>query len=118
MLTFLSVLLQKPLLSLILTAVFLLLNILDAHSTWLVVRKDNYHRERNPVARWIFRKLKLPRGIILFKTFLLSGLMIAFGYYAAWDAFTLNIILVVANLVFLLVVLNNYRIARRLRRYV
>jgi len=117
MLVYLTDMMQKPLLSIVLTAVFVLLNVLDAHSTWLVLGKDNYHRERNPVARWVFRKLKLPNGIIIFKTLILSGLMVAFGYYAAWDAFLLNIILLVANLVFLLVVLNNYRIARRLRRY-
>ncbi|MBM4403672.1 MAG: hypothetical protein FJ042_04725 [Candidatus Cloacimonetes bacterium] len=110
--------LHIPLLSLILAAVFLLLNILDAHSTWLVTGRHNYHRERNPVARWVFRKLKLPRGIIIYKTILLSGLMVAFGFYAAWDAFTLNIVLLIANLIFLAVVLNNYRIARRIKRYI
>ncbi len=108
---------QKPLITLILSAVFLVLNVLDAHSTWLVTGKHHYHRERNPVARWMFRKLKLPRGIIVFKTLLLSPLVMAIGFYAAWETFNLNIILSVANLIFLLAVIHNYRIARRLRRY-
>ena len=34
--------------------VFVILNILDGHSTWKVIQPNHLHRERNPVARWIF----------------------------------------------------------------
>lgn len=104
-------------LTLFLTATFLLLNILDGHSTYLVLRPHHYEREKNPIARWVFRKLKLPRGIIIFKLILMSGLIIAISYYAAWDAFTINIAMIVADLLFLVVVTHNYRIARRIASY-
>jgi hypothetical protein len=99
--------------TLALAIVFLLLNILDGHSTWLVLRPDHYLRERNPIARWFFKKAKLPQGIIIFKTALLSVLIPSIAYYTAWDAFTINIVLVVADILFTLVVINNYRVYYR-----
>ncbi len=106
--------LHTPGLTLFLSSLFLLLNILDGHSTYLVLRPHHYEREKNPIARWVFRKLKLPRGIVIFKVILMSGLIIAISYYAAWDALTINIAMLVADLLFLVVVLHNYRIARRI----
>ena len=107
--------LNKPFLSLLLTLVFIILNTLDGHSTFLVLKPHHYQREKNPVARWIFKKLGIPRGIIIFKTLLLVVLILAISYYAAWDALTINVTLLVADLVFLLVVLHNYRVYRRMR---
>ncbi|MDZ4121436.1 MAG: DUF5658 family protein [Candidatus Cloacimonadaceae bacterium] len=96
-----------------LSILFLIMNAFDAHSTWLVLRPDHYSRERNPIARWVFRKLKLPGGIIFFKAVLLGILIPSIAYYTAWDSFTINIVLLVANLVFVLVALHNYRVYRR-----
>ncbi len=107
--------LDNPILCLFLSITFLLLNILDGHSTFLVLKPHHFHREKNPVARWIFKKLGIPRGIIIFKTLLLVILILAISYYAAWDALTINVTLCVADLVFLLVVLHNYRVYRRMR---
>ncbi len=107
------VLSQIPLL-LLLFVLFVLLNVLDAHSTWNVLKPDHYNRERNPVARWVFRKLGIPRGIIIFKVVLLLILAIAFAFVASSATFTLNIILIIADLIFLLVVIHNYRICKRL----
>ncbi len=107
-------LLSSNILCLLLSCIFLVLNILDGHSTYLVIRPHHYAREKNPVARWVFRKLGIPRGIIIFKTILLVILIPAISYYAAWDAFTINITLLVADLLFLLVVLHNYRVHRRM----
>ncbi|HNT52625.1 MAG TPA: DUF5658 family protein, partial [Candidatus Syntrophosphaera sp.] len=70
-LAFLYLVFSQPVLLLILFCVFVLLNVLDGHSTWMVLRPNRYHRERNPVARWVFRKLGLPRGIVIFKFVLL-----------------------------------------------
>jgi len=106
---------QIPLL-IALFAIFILLNILDGHSTWKVLRPDHFRRERNPVARWIFRKLGLPRGIVVFKVVLLAILTAAIAVYASYETFLLNIILLVADIVFLLVVLHNYRVSRRLEQ--
>lgn len=107
--------LGSPVITLVLTVLFILLNVLDAHSTWLVLRPDHYYRERNPIARWVFKKLKLPRGIIIFKTLLISILIPCIGFYAAWDAFTINLVLVVASIVFTLVVRHNYRVWKRIK---
>ncbi len=96
---------------------FILLNVLDAHSTFLVMRPAHYKRERNPVARWVFRRLGLPRGIIIFKMVLLAILIPAMGFYAGNDLFTINIVLIVCDLVFILVVKHNYRVYQRVRQY-
>lgn len=98
----------------VLFTAFVLLNVLDGHSTWMVLRPDHYRRERNPVARWIFRKFGLPRGIVIFKFVLLLVLSALFAFYAASDTFTLNIVLLVADIVFLVVVLHNYKVYRRM----
>ncbi len=110
--------LYTPILCLILTLIFLILNILDGHSTFLVLKPHHYHREKNPVARWIFKKLGIPRGIIIFKTLLLVILILAISYYAAWDSLTINITLLVADLIFLGVVLHNYRVYKRMHRII
>jgi len=51
----------------LLLPLFVIVNIFDAHSTYLVLKPNHYHRERNPLARWVFRKLGIPQGIIIFK---------------------------------------------------
>ncbi len=108
--------LHSGLLISILAGLFLLLNILDAHSTWLVMRPHYFEREKNPFARWVFKKLGIPRGIIIFKTALFAFLIPAGAYYGAWEPFTLNIVLSVANILFILVVAHNYRVYHRLKR--
>jgi len=99
-----------------LLSLFILLNLLDAHSTWLVMRPHYFSRERNPIARWFFHKLGIPRGIIIFKTIILGILIPAMGFYAGHDPFTINIVLLVSDLVFILVVIHNYRIYKRYLR--
>ena len=95
--------------------IFVALNILDGHSTWKVIQPNHFHRERNPLARWIFRKLGLPRGIVVFKAGLLLILGGAFTYYAKKDTRTLNVTLGVANLVFLAVVMHNYKVYQTIK---
>ncbi|MBW6513839.1 MAG: hypothetical protein K0B87_03680 [Candidatus Syntrophosphaera sp.] len=107
---------SHPALLIVLFVIFILLNILDGHSTWMVIKPNHFRRERNPVARWIFRKLGIPRGIVIFKVVLLAILAVAFAIYARHETFLPSVILLVANLVFLLVVIHNYRIHRRIRQ--
>ncbi|MDD2228064.1 MAG: DUF5658 family protein [Candidatus Cloacimonetes bacterium] len=107
--------LHKAELTLLLTLVFMILNVLDGHSTYLVLKPNHFEREKNPIARWVFRKLHIPRGIVIFKVLLMSLLIVAISYYAAWEPFTINIAMFVADILFLLVVLHNYAISRRLR---
>lgn len=113
----LSALLDSQITLMVGTMVFLVLNVLDGHSTWLVIRPCHYHRERNPVARWAFRKLGLPHGIAIFKALVFLVLIPAGAWYAAHDARTLNIVLVVANLLFCYVVWHNYRTYLRIAAY-
>jgi hypothetical protein len=108
-----DILYSKPLFWVLLST-FTVLNWLDAHSTYLVMRPHYYYRERNPVARWCFRKLGIPRGIIIFKAILLCVLIPAMIFYAGEDVFTINIVLLVSSLVFMLVVAHNYRVYRRI----
>jgi len=110
-------LLNSTALLIVLALIFLLLNILDGHSTWLVMKPHHFDREKNPIARWIFRKLGIPHGIVIFKAGLLSILILAGSFYGAWEPFTLNIVLIVADLLFSYVVVHNYRLHRRLRRW-
>lgn len=91
-------------------AAFILLNILDAHSTYIVMYPNHYYREKNPIARFVFKRLGCFRGVVIFKAVLLGILIPLMGFYAGNDLFTINIVLTVANLVFALVVFNNYRI--------
>jgi hypothetical protein len=97
------------------SVVFIILNTLDAHSTWLVLKPNHYHRERNPIARWVFRKLRIPRAIIIFKSLILIPLGIFIAFWRK-EALTINIALLIGNLVFILVVLHNYKVSRHYRR--
>ena len=50
---------------LVLYLVLVALNLLDGFTTWKFVKPDHYGREANPIARWLFSKLRIPRGIII-----------------------------------------------------
>lgn len=94
------------------SVLFLLLNVFDGYTTWLVMKPDHYDRERNPIARFVFRKLKAPAGIVFFKSLLLSGLCLFFIYW--WkEALTLNIALLIGNLLYIFVVRHNYKVYKK-----
>jgi hypothetical protein len=100
----------------VLAFIFSILNILDGHSTFLVVINSNLKSERNPFARFLFRKLGLKTGIILLKSF--SILIILLAYIWIRDLrYELNIILTIANVFYLFVVFNNYRNYRNIQKY-
>ncbi|MDI3503885.1 MAG: hypothetical protein PWP64_821 [Candidatus Cloacimonadota bacterium] len=101
----------------VLLSLFIILNIVDGISTYLVMKPDHYKRERNPIARFVFRKLGIPKGIIIFKTVLLSILIPAMGFYAGHDVFTINIVLAISNLVFFFVVIHNYRVYHKIKKW-
>jgi hypothetical protein len=112
---FLSVMMSGKLL-LVNCALFLVLNTLDGYSTWLVMKPDHYERERNPIARWVFRRLKLPAGILLFKVMILSFLGVFIAYWWS-EALTLNTGLLFGNLLFIIVVLHNFRVHKRYEKH-
>lgn len=91
---------------------FLLLNVFDGWTTWLVMKPDHYDRERNPIARLFFKKLKAPASIILFKVFLLSGLGLFIIHW--WqESLTLNIALLIGNLLYIFVVRHNFKVHKK-----
>lgn len=94
--------------------IFVILNILDGHSTWKVLYPDKYHREMNPLARWVFRKLGVTKGIITYKSILILIIGVLMGHYARKETLSLNIILTVANIVFLITVLHNYKVYHKI----
>lgn len=109
----LQIISSKPLFW-VLLGTFIGLNVLDAHSTYLVLRPHYFYREKNPVARWFFRWLGIPRGIVIFKAVLMSILTPAMIYYAVHDVFTINIVLLVSGIIFCLVVTHNYRVHKKI----
>lgn len=91
---------------------FIILNVFDGHTTWLVMKPDHYDRERNPIARFVFKKLKAPASIIFFKAFLLSGLGLFIIHW--WkESLTLNIALLIGNLLYIFVVRHNFRVHKK-----
>jgi len=107
---------SSPILSIFLLLIFLLLNVLDAHSTWLVVSPNHYYREKNIFARYFFKRLGIVAGIVTFKIILLSILGLLIWFYVLPEYLSLNISILIGNAIFTIVVLNNYRIYRRISK--
>ncbi len=108
------------LLALILYGTLLALNVLDGHYTWKVLRPSHLSRESNPLARWIFARLGLLKGIVvaelLWIGFITLVVWLAFRIQApAWDI-ALIALLAIGNLVFLGVVIHNVKVWRNLKR--
>lgn len=100
----------------ILYGVYLILNVLDGVSTWLVLRPDHFEREANPVAKRIFVALGIPRGIIVTECAVLTVLTPLIFFLAGTQLELALALLLAADLVFLWVVLDNFRIAWRYQR--
>ncbi|MGC9361742.1 MAG: hypothetical protein ACP5F3_02330 [Candidatus Syntrophosphaera sp.] len=94
------------------------LNILDGYSTWKVVRPHHYARERNPLARWIFRGLGIPLGIIVAELFWIG--LISLVFFLFWDKpglqLPLLIVLGLGVIAFAGISLNNFSVHRTIRR--
>jgi hypothetical protein len=100
---------------LFLAIMFVLLNVLDGHSTFLVVSNAGLRSERNPIARFFFRKMGLKTGIVTLKS--LSSLIIIIAYIFITDVrHELSIVLCFANAFYVLVVINNYRNYRKIEQ--
>ncbi len=94
---------------------FLALNVLDVHSTWLVVTWSSIHSERNPIARWLLKKLGVLPGLLALKGVILLILPLILLWHD--DApLEITLVLLLSDAAYALVVANNYRIHRRLRR--
>lgn len=102
---------------LILYGVLVALNSLDGYSTWKVLKPHHYRRERNPLARRIFQKLGIPRGIIVAELLWIGFISLVF--FLLWDKPALNgvllVLLCIGVLAFTWVVASNFRAYRRIK---
>lgn len=94
------------------------LNLLDGISTWHFVRPGHFHREANPLARWMFRKLGITRGIILAELLWIG--LISLIFFLTWSMPVLGSVLIallaIGIVVFAYVVIDNFRFLRRIRQ--
>ncbi len=102
---------------LILYGVLVVLNSLDGYSTWKVLKPHHYRREHNPLARRIFQKLGIPRGIIVAELLWIGFISLVF--FLLWDKPALNgvllVLLSIGVLAFAWVVASNFRAYRRIK---
>lgn len=95
--------------------IYALLNILDGISTWLVLKPDHFERERNPLARWIFIRLGIPRGIVITETGILGILSPVIFFLATKHLALVNFVLILAIIIFIWVVGDNFYQTSKLR---
>jgi uncharacterized protein YacL len=100
----------------ILLVLFIILNLLDGHSTYKVVSKTNVNNERNPAARFIFRIFGPVAGIIILKSILVPLVFLMFFYFS-FRRIEMNIVLIVANFFYLSVVIHNYNVVKKINYY-
>jgi len=99
----------------VLLIIFISLNILDAHSTYLVVSHSSYESEHNPIAQLLFKKLGLVPGILVLKSIVIVLIFLIVKYYTLLKTEIL-IILAIANIVYSIIVTKNYRHYRKLKQ--
>ncbi len=107
---------MKGFISYFLLLVFGVLNALDAHSTWLVLKPNRYRQERNPFARMIMKKFGVKRGIVIIKVGILIPFIIFVTQYLKDDIKGFRAVFAIADAIFSLVVANNYRIYHKERK--
>ena len=99
----------------ILIIIFAILNIFDGISTYLVVSNSSLRSERNPFARFVFKTIGLKTGIIVLKS--ISILIIPLYYIFRKPSYTdVSIVLSIANVLYIYVVINNYKHFFRIRK--
>ena len=91
---------------------FLVLNYLDVLSTYKIVKKVGYKGERNPIARWLIKRYGALKGLLILKSIIIFIIPLIFWSYAESPLY-LNITLGFIDIVYLYVVLNNFRIFKK-----
>lgn len=107
------------LLQTVLFALLVVLNSLDGFSTWKVLRPAHFHRERNRIARRLFLKLGIPRGIIVAEA-LWIGCLTAIFLLLRRDPVLdplLTGLLAIGVTIFSWVVISNFREVRKMNSH-
>ncbi len=103
---------------LVLYGVLVILNVLDGYSTLTFVKPNHYEREKNPVARRMFTRLGIVRGILLAE-FLWIG-FITLVFFLLWSKpafqFVLLVLLSLGVGIFSRIVVDNFRYCQSLKR--
>jgi len=101
--------LMSLLLLTLLSLIYIVLNILDGHSTFNVVKLSSYKSEKNPIARLFIKKLGALWGIITIKLVSLFVVLIMLYSYNRELARQFNIVMLIADVFYTYVVIHNYR---------
>lgn len=101
----------------LLFSLFLLLavlNILDAISTWKVVKRGSNRNERNPLARLLFNKIGALQGIILLKAIALIIIAYISINYRDFEP-DIHSYIILLNVLYLYIVIHNYQVLKRMK---
>ncbi|MCF7919793.1 MAG: DUF5658 family protein [Candidatus Cloacimonetes bacterium] len=112
-LLFCSINLPLPLLFALLL-LLVILNILDAISTWKVVKLGSNRNERNPIARFLFNKLGPLAAMLILKGIAIIIIAYVALFYKKFlpDIHTFAIIL---NAFYLYIVIHNYHVLKKMK---
>jgi len=95
---------------------YLLLNVLDGLTTWIIIRPDKFHREANPLARWLFVKMGIPRGIIIVEGVVLSLLTLVIFWLRGHNPLLSYILLGIGDLIFMWIVVGSFGLMSKLKQ--
>lgn len=93
----------------LLSLIYIILNILDGHSTFNVVKLSSYKSEKNPVARFFIKKLGAFWGILTIKLVSLLVVLTMLYSYNRELVKQFNIVLFIADVFYTYVVIHNYK---------
>jgi len=106
---------MRKILIIFLLIILIILNILDGISTFLVIRKSSIRAEKNPLARFVFRKMGVTKGIIAIKSIIIP-LLVLLLYDIKHDPDEVITALFIADLIYSYTVVNNYRVHHKLKK--
>jgi uncharacterized membrane protein len=93
-----------------------ILNILDAVSTWKVVKIGNNKNEKNPLARMLFNLIgPIPAMIILkgIAILIIAYIMLNFKKFKP----EVDTFMIILNLIYLWIVIHNFHVLKRMNCY-
>lgn len=94
----------------------IILNLLDAVSTWKVVKLGSNKNERNPLARWLFNLIgPIPAMIILKGLAIVIVIYITFNYKKFQP--DLDTFIIIINAIYLWIVIHNFQVLKKMKKF-